>query len=168
MSGFDPEAPGEYRALYEKIYPALFRYIDRLVGDPDVAEDVVQEALVRLLGRPELDGEDARLWTFTVAMNLVRDRGRAVTRRRRLLESVPVDGPRRPLPDEELERSERIQAVRDALAMLPERDRRMLLMREEGFRYTEIATAVDVAPSSVGTLIARALKRFTEVYRPDE
>ena len=39
-------------------------------------------------------------------------------------------------------------------------------MREEGFRYQEIADAVGVAPGSVGTLIARAVKRFTEAYQP--
>jgi DNA-directed RNA polymerase specialized sigma24 family protein len=40
-------------------------------------------------------------------------------------------------------------------------------MREEGFSYAEIARAVEVAPGSVGTLIARALKRFGSVYRVD-
>ena len=39
-------------------------------------------------------------------------------------------------------------------------------MREEGFTYQEIAETVGVAPGSVGTLIARAVRRFTEVYKP--
>ncbi len=67
-------------------------------------------------------------------------------------------------PDEDLERKERIGSVRAALDVLAERDRQMLLMREEGFRYDEIAEAVGVAPGSVGTLMARALKKFTAVY----
>jgi RNA polymerase sigma-70 factor (ECF subfamily) len=37
-------------------------------------------------------------------------------------------------------------------------------MREEGFRYAEIAEVVGVAPGSVGTLLARALRRFAAVY----
>ena len=40
----------------------------------------------------------------------------------------------------------------------------MLLMREEGFRYSEIAEAVGVRPTSVGALVARALKRFSAAY----
>jgi RNA polymerase sigma-70 factor (ECF subfamily) len=40
----------------------------------------------------------------------------------------------------------------------------ILLMREEGFRYEEIARAVGVAPGSVGTLLARATRRFVQVY----
>jgi RNA polymerase sigma-70 factor (ECF subfamily) len=42
----------------------------------------------------------------------------------------------------------------------------MLLMREEGFRYAEIAEAVGVAPGSVGTLLARALRRFSTALEP--
>jgi DNA-directed RNA polymerase specialized sigma24 family protein len=44
----------------------------------------------------------------------------------------------------------------------------LLLMREEGFRYEEIAAVIGVAPASVGTLIARALKRFADVYQSRE
>lgn len=163
------EAGGaQFEALYDRLHPQLLRYLDRLVGDPDTAEDLAQEAFVRLLRRPDLRGDDARLWIFTVATNLVRDRGRAATRRQRLLAADPPEHTREPLPDEDLERAERIRSVRNALDLLPERDRLMLLMREEGFRYSEIAEALNVSASSVGTLIARALKRFTEVYRPDE
>jgi RNA polymerase sigma-70 factor (ECF subfamily) len=69
------------------------------------------------------------------------------------------------LPDDAVERSERIEAVRLALGQLPDRDRQLLLMREEGFKYEEIAAVIGVAPASVGTLIARALRRFMEVYK---
>lgn len=67
-------------------------------------------------------------------------------------------------PDEATERSLRIAAVRAALAQIGPRDREILLMREEGFRYAEIAEVVGVAPGSVGTLLARALRRFAAAY----
>lgn len=138
------------------------------MGETDAAEDLVQEAFVRLLRRGDLTGEDARLWLFTVATNLVRDRGRSAARRRRLLAEDPIDTPTSSNPVKDLERAEAIRGVRAALERIPERDRAMLLMREEGFRYAEIASALEVAPSSVGTLIARAVKRFVEAYSPDE
>ena len=168
MTGSNTAPTVDFDALYQRVHPSLFRYLDRLTGDADAAEDVAQEAFVRLLNRPDLGEEAARLWLFTVATNLVRDRGRASARRQRLLSAVPVTPSYAPLPDEEMERAERIQAVRAALDQLPERDRQMLLMREEGFKYSEIAQSVDVAPGSVGTLVARALKRFVDVYRPDK
>ncbi|MEX2584382.1 MAG: RNA polymerase sigma factor [Gemmatimonadota bacterium] len=159
---------GEFDALYERLQPSLWRYVHRLVGDADSTDDVVQEAFVRLLKKPELQGDAARLWLFTVATNLVRDRGRTTARRRRLLTAVPLEAPSSTPADRRLERDEQIEAVRQALDQLPDRDRQLLLMREEGFKYHEIADAVGTAPGSVGTLIARAAKRFTEVYRPVE
>jgi RNA polymerase sigma-70 factor (ECF subfamily) len=157
----------DFDAVFAKLYPSLFRYLQRLTGDEDVAEDIAQEAFVRLLRQP-LPEEEVRPWVFTVAMNLVRDRARKSERRQRLLTSAPNLVTRTPLPDEDMERTERIASVREILDRLPERDRQLLLMREEGFKYDEIARVVGVAPASVGTLIARALKKFVAEFEARE
>ena len=157
----------DFDGLFQRLYPSLFRYLHRLTGDADAAEDVAQESFVRLL-RQNLTEDEVRPWLFTVAMNLVRDRARKTDRRQRLLTGAPELVKPGPLPDEDLERSERIAAVRSVLETLPARDRQLLLMREEGFKYEEIAQVVGVAPASVGTLIARALRRFVEAYRARE
>jgi RNA polymerase sigma-70 factor, ECF subfamily len=154
-------------ALFERLYPSLFRYLHRLTGDADVAEDAAQEAFVRFLDRSIPEAE-ARAWLFTVALNLVRDVSRRSTHRRALLSVTPVLPSTPPAPDEVVERSERIERVRRALESVPERDRQLLLMREEGFSYQEISEVVGVAPSSVGTLISRALRRFAQVYGDPE
>lgn len=157
----------DFDAVFEKLYPSLFRYLHRLTGDQDVAEDIAQEAFVRLL-RQRLPEAEVRPWLFTVAVNLVRDGARKSERRQRLLTTAPNLVTRELLPDEQLERGEQIAEVRLALDRLPERDRRLLLMREEGFKYDEIAAVVGVAPASVGTLIARALRKFTAEYEARE
>ncbi|MGD8277203.1 MAG: sigma-70 family RNA polymerase sigma factor [Gemmatimonadota bacterium] len=154
----------EFDELFEGLYPSLYRYLHRLTGDPDVADDIAQEAFVRLL-RQELPEPEIRPWLFTVAMNLVRDRARKMERRQRLLSTAPPLGGPASRPDDDVERAERVAAVRAALDRLSDRDRQLLLMREEGFKYEEIANVIGVAPASVGTLIARALRRFVEVYR---
>lgn len=151
-----------YDRLFEQQYPALFRYLWRLTGDADAAEDAAQEAFVRLTEQ-SIPEEEARPWLFTVGTNLVRDRARKASRHRRLQPHVPHA--QAPIaPDISAARKEQIAEVRSALGKLPERDRTMLLMREEGFKYAEIADAVDVAPGSVGTLLARAARRFAEIY----
>jgi RNA polymerase sigma-70 factor, ECF subfamily len=160
---------GSFSSLYRKLHPPLLRYLERMTGEKDAAEDVAQDAFMRLLQRPELTDEAARLWLFTVATNLVRDRGRASSRHNRLLATAPVPVPTsEPLPDETTERADEVSRVRRALDQLSDRDRQILLMREEGFRYEEIARTIDVAASSVGTLIARALRRFASAYRNGE
>jgi RNA polymerase sigma-70 factor, ECF subfamily len=157
----------EFDGIFERVYPQLFRFVHRLTGDVDAAEDVAQESFVRLLSRP-MPEEDAKRWLFRVATNLVRDGVRAANTRQRLTARVPGVSSLGPPQDERVERDERIAAVRSALDALSERDKRLLLMREEGFRYDEIAEAIGVAPTSVGTLLARATKRFTAVYRGEE
>ncbi|MFW6206289.1 MAG: sigma-70 family RNA polymerase sigma factor [Gemmatimonadota bacterium] len=152
----------DHERVFHTLYPVLFRYLVRVTGDPDVAEDVAQEAFVRLTEQ-SMSEDEARPWLFTVAKNLVRDRARKVSRQRRLEPYVPRS--KSPVaPDVSAERQDRIERVRRALDELPERDRTMLLMREEGFKYAEIARAVDVAPGSVGTLLARAARRFEKTY----
>lgn len=157
----------DYDALFQRLYPSLFRYLHRLTGDADIAEDVAQEAFVRLL-RQSLTEPEVRPWLFTVAMNLVRDSARKVERRHRLLTTAPALVTPTRMPDENVERSERIESVRLVLDRLPDRDRQLLLMREEGFKYEEIAAVVGVAPASVGTLIARAVRRFVDLYQTRE
>lgn len=157
----------DFDSVFADLYPSLFRYLHRLTADADVAEDIAQEAFVRLL-KQSLPENEVRPWLFTVAMNLVRDRARKTERRKRLLTTAPELVTRRSLPDEDMERTERVAAVRDVLGRLPERDRQLLLMREEGFKYDEIATVIGVAPASVGTLIARALKKFVAEFEARE
>lgn len=152
----------DYDRLFHRFYPQLFRYLHRLTGDADAADDVAQEAFVRLTEQ-EIGEADVRPWLFAVAMNLVRDRARKAGRHRRL--EVHVPKPSTPdLPDVAAERAEAVTRVRRVLDSIPERDRMILLMREEGFHYDEIARAIDVAPSSVGTLLARAGRRFAEAF----
>lgn len=152
-----------FDALFERLYPQLFRYLHRLTADPDVAADAAQESFVRLLDHP-LPEHEAKRWLFTVGTNLVRDGSRARTRRDRLSPAVRHEAAEVEAPDREVERGEEVAAVRAALEEIPERDRTILLMREEGFRYREIADAIGVQESSVGTLLARATQRFVEAY----
>ncbi len=154
---------GVFEAAFARLQPSLRRYLVRLTGDPDLAEDLTQEAFVRLLDQ-DLPETEIRPWIFAVATNLVRDTARTRERRRRLLREQNVGGGHAPPPDLWVERAEAIAAVREALAKLSERDRQILLLREEGFKYAEIADVIGVVPGSVGTLVARALRRFVVAY----
>lgn len=153
----------DFEAAFAEHHAPLFRYLHRLLGDVEAAADLTQETFVRLLEHP-LPDDEIRPWLFTVGTNLARDLARSRSRRRRLreergeIDALRPNGP--PAPDEALERRRRVQAVRLALDRISERDREILLMREEGFRYAEIAEVIGVSPTSIGTLLARALRRF--------
>lgn len=150
-------------ALFRLHYEVLYRYLVRLTGDSDAAADAAQETFVRLVER-QPDQRQVRGWLFRVATNLVRDSARVRRRRAELLETFPDRTPvgDAPLdPDVALETAEKKALVREALNALSERDRTLLLMREEGFSHQEMAVAVGTTTKSVGSMIARALRKLS-------
>ncbi|MFL5519132.1 MAG: RNA polymerase sigma factor [Gemmatimonadales bacterium] len=161
-----PPFPEHFVALFEAEFPRLFRYLNRLSGEPELAADLTQEAFVRLHRRGAMpDRPD--LWLITVALNLFRNVRSTAARRRRLLttaraESVLADPS--PSPAEAADAGESCERVRMAIDHLPERERRMLLLHAEGYSYRDIATAMELHESSIGTLLARAKRAFREAY----
>jgi RNA polymerase sigma factor (sigma-70 family) len=148
--------------LFAEHYEGLFRYLIRLTGDPDLAADVTQETFVRLIEKKP-DNTGIRAWLYRVATNVVRDDARIRRRRIELLQRSPDRTPHgdAPLePDRELELNEKKVVVRQALSALSQRDQTVLLMREEGFSHQEIALAVGTTTKSVGSMIARALRKL--------
>ena len=156
----------DFDATFDEHYPGLVRYCHRLTGDWDLSEDLAQESLVRLFSH-EVSGtvEGMRAWLCKTATHLVRDRYRVTKNRQRLLEAHPVLPSEPEGPDEGLERSEARDRARAALDTLPPRDREILVMRYSGFSYKEIAEMVGVATTSIGTLLARAERRFADAVQ---
>jgi RNA polymerase sigma factor (sigma-70 family) len=148
-------------ALYERHHVQLRRYLARFTGDPDLAADIAQDAFMRLLEQPP-DHAMAGPWLFRVATNLALDAARTRSRRRALvLEGRALrahSDPPAP-PDRRAERAHARRVVSEALAALSEKERMALLLREEGFAHREIAEALGTTTGSVGTLLARALRK---------
>src|SRR5688500_19568019 len=108
--------------LFEEHHAALFRYLVRLTGDPDLAHDAAQEAFARMVARPPRD-EQPRAWLFTVATNLVRTWAKRRKRRIELLHRAGARAPAadpQPDPEQLAQAHERHHAVRRALESLNE------------------------------------------------
>ena len=144
--------------LFREHGAALHRFALVLVRHPQDAEDVVQEAFLKLLRHLRDGGDESNLrgWLFTVAAHAGRDRLRS---RRRWIAWGPAHEERvvpEPLADED----GRLAAARRAMSGLRERDRLLLGLRGQGLSYREIAAAAGLKPASVGRLLARALQRW--------
>ena len=162
--------PDQFTAVFDANFARLFRALDRLSGDPELAADLAQEAFVRLYQRGALPDVPSA-WLISVAMNLLRNEGGTRSRRRRLLteaRSRHALGDPVPSPDEAMIARETRQRVRAAIDRMPERERRLLLLQAEGFSYREIAAGLGLQEASVGTLLARARRAFRAVYADDE
>lgn len=152
------------RQLFERHYPSLVWYLHGRLGDRDLAEDLAQEAFVRLIDKPPR-APDA--WLYVVAGNLARDAQRGELRRSRHLaivdshdEGSGETADPAPSADASMCSAEESALVHETLALLPERDAALLVMRADDVSYREIAAAIGVSPTSVGPLLARAQQRF--------
>ena len=158
-------------ALFNQHHGALVRYLDRLTGDRELANDAAQEAFMRIQQRPPRRSHELRAWLFRVATNVARDAQRQGSRRRRLLfgrsaQSLTSDPPMDPAAATHA--AEVRAVVRTALQRLNPRERRALMMREEGFSHREIAEAVETTTGSVGTILVRALEKLARELPLDE
>ena len=134
-----------------------------MTHDPDLAADAVQEAFARMLER-NVRGSRGRLrgWLFQTAANALRDSLRRERTRQRLRFWRPEWVREVPRPDEEVEQSERVRAVRAALEALADRERRLLEMSVAGFSLREMAQDLGVSPNSVSTLLFRARRALAD------
>jgi RNA polymerase sigma factor (sigma-70 family) len=137
---------------------ALYRFARVMVREPGDAEDVVQEAFVRLLHHLRGGGDRSNLksWLFAVTANLSRDHLR---RRKRWLAWLP-EHERGLRADPELETRDPQALFLAALRVLPRRDRVLLMLKVQGLSYRDIAVAAGIREVSVGRLLARALARW--------
>jgi RNA polymerase sigma factor (sigma-70 family) len=157
----------DFDGLFRAEFPRLFRYLDRLSGDAEVARDLAQDTFVRLLRRGRRP-DRPEAWLITVATNLWRNTRTTRSRRARLL--GPVRGPElvadpSAAPCLEVETEEDRARVRAALGVLPARDQELLLLMAEGYSYRDIADVTGIHQASVGTLLARAKRAFREAYQ---
>lgn len=143
--------------LFSTWYPKLVTALSRRLGSRDEAEDVAQDAFIRLLDH---EPENPSAWLFTVAGRLATDAQRATDRRQRLA----IEPAAHLLADDALLHTEHVASVRRVLDTLSDRDRQLLLMHHDGMRYREIASRLGIAESSVGSLLTRAHRRFLGNY----
>lgn len=166
-------------SAFESIYRLHHRYVEmlarRIIVDPHRAEDIAQEAFLRL-ARQLLshDGElRVRAWLHRTTTNLAIDEHRRLRTMQHYQEQAsPAEELQRALegyheghPERAAERREiRLLIVR-VIEHLPPRYRRILALRElEGMDYPHIAERMGLSVSAVESLLFRARRRFTEVY----
>ncbi len=154
----------EFAQLFEQRFAGLFRYLLHLTGERELAADFAQDAFVRLYRRGELPVTPAA-WLVTVASNLLRDHRRSTRRQLALLSARHDPGNERvPGAEGHVLAEERRTQVRAALARLGTRDRQALLLRHSGHSYREIAVALQVAETGVGTMLVRASLAFRRAF----
>lgn len=154
-----------FRQNVQAAIPALRRYARALTRNADVADDLVQDTLVRALRSEHLfQGEEVRSWLYTILTNLNRNRLRSLARRPVHTaigddDAIDLAGPEAGMRD-----------IERALATLVEDQRvALLLIVLEGLTYREVAEIQGVPIGTVMSRLARAraqIKAYLDGERP--
>lgn len=153
------------RELTDRMLPRALSVATRVLGDRAEAEDVAQEAMLRLWRiAPDWQTGQAKVstWLYRVTMNLCID----LQRKRRggtvALDDAPDPADNAPSAAEQLVAKARSDALQDALAQLPDRQRQAVVLRHlEELANPEIAEILGVSVEAVESLVARGKRGLT-------
>ena len=159
LESFANGDPVAARDLARRLLPRVMGQAMRMLQDRAEAEDVAQEAMLRLWRiAPDWRQGDAQVstWLYRVTANLCTDRLRL--RRRGGIALDQIAEPPDPAPGvaAALQEDQRLRALSDALATLPDRQAQAVALRHlEGLSNPEIAAMMDITPRAVESLTAR-------------
>lgn len=145
--------------LYERYSSRIFGYCLSLLGSREDAEDAVQTTFMNAQRglRRGVVPEFELAWLFKIAQNVCKNRRVAAWRRGHLESARDLDTLQDALAGPERGSAVSVGELTHALASIPERQRRALLLREwQGFSYDEIARELGVSVAAVETLLFRA------------
>ncbi len=148
-----------------RLTPMVFRLASRVLNDRTEAEDVVQEAMMRLWKMaPDWRQGEAKLstWLYRVTSNLCTDRLRK--RKSIGLDQIVELRDERPDMDSHLHAKDRAAALRAAMVSLPARQRQAVILRHfEGLANPEIADVLNVSVEAVESLLARGKRNLAHL-----
>ncbi len=151
------------RCLTGRLTPRVMAHAYRLLGNHAEAEDITQEAMLRLwkVAPDWRQGEaKASTWLYRVVANLcidLRRRARGVA-----LESIPEPEDGRASAVEQMQDEARAEALQAALDQLPDRQRQAVVLRHiEGLANPEIAEIMEITTEAVESLTARGKRALT-------
>lgn len=162
----EPERFESIEAVFAALESPLLVYARRLVESETMAEDVVQDAFLRLHAHYR-EVRDPRRWLYRTTHNLALNQLRKEGRLQSLGSFPPGEGSvgtmdpadPQPLPDEQIAREEGIGQVRLGLEVLDQRSRELLRLKfEEDLSYKAISARMGLTVGHVGYLLHHAIK----------
>lgn len=158
--GTDEEGLGSVEQLHARFAGPLFVFAMRLLADPEAAEEVVQDTIVRAwrhADRFDPDRGSLPTWLFTIARNLTIDRNRRTAARPRAVATLDEVDP--PLSDAAVDRALEAWQMASALRGLSEEHRAVIVEAYyRGHTVNEIATRFGIPPGTVKSRLFYGLR----------
>ncbi len=168
--------PEKFKEIYDMHKISIYRFLCSLTKQQHEADDLFQEVWLRAITRLPIQEkpQDAKSWLMKVALNLHRD----MLRRKRTVRSFLMSRSKRGTPEgsrlesktsgscrpDQVHNVERLRLqtkIRNAIDRLPEKQRRIFLLKEtQQLRLIEIADILGIPLGTVKSLLHRAIKRL--------
>jgi RNA polymerase sigma-70 factor, ECF subfamily len=153
----------DIETIFQAEYERVARVIARVLRDPARAEELAVEVFLKWSRNPKAQGENSSAWLYRVAVRSGLDELRRETRRTRRQSLLRFVG-YVPTPEDLRASREDQERVRVVLAAIQPRQAELLVLRNQGFSYDELACALDLKPASIGTFLSRAEQAFRKEY----
>ena len=158
-----PAEPFDFEGIFHTHYRRVARVIFRVVQDPSRAEELAVEVFWKLWRHPSAHGPHCAGWLHRSAVRIGLDELRKRSRREKYERwfgmGAPADNPERAH-----EAAEERTRIRRVLATLRAHEAHLIALRAEGLSYEELAQALNLKPTSVGTMLRRAQDAFRKEY----
>jgi RNA polymerase sigma-70 factor (ECF subfamily) len=162
----------DFRALFLQHYARIVGVLVRVLGDRTQAEEVANSAFWKMYRQPALQADgNIGGWLYRTATNLGIDALRASGRRRQYEDAAARDMNEGAAevtvahgPLDHVLREEQAERVREVLALIKPTQAQLLVLRASGLSYKELAEALEVKMSGIGTMLNRAEEEFRTRY----
>ncbi len=156
------EPPFDIETVFLAEYGRIARVIAKVVQDPARAEELAVDVFFKLWRTPKAQGKNMKGWLYRVAVRQGLEELRRRTRRRRYEKRLEFGEV--PNPEELRAAGEKQERVRFVLATIEPRQAELLVLRSHGLSYEELASALELNATSIGTFISRAECAFRKEY----
>ncbi len=159
--------------LYDRIYPLIFRYCLRRVGDRSLADDITSTVFLSVAAQiAAFEGstfQEFRRWVFTIATNAINADYRKTTRRQVLLSDAAHAGRLLgPTGAEVVDATFEGDLLQEAITRLSERAQAIITMRFfSELPYEDIGHILNLSPGAVRTAASRALEQLRNAIRSE-
>jgi len=170
-------APPEFDELYNQYKTMVFSFAYHLTQNQGEAEDLYQETWLRIANKfpGGIKKQTIRAWIFTIVSNLHKDSLRKKRVRRLFFlqesKSFSQGDSETTGPSDEAERAQIGKDINRAIAVLPERQKRVFILKEmAGLKQAEISETLAIPKGTVKSLMHRAVKclqKELSAYRPE-
>jgi RNA polymerase sigma-70 factor (ECF subfamily) len=155
-----------FEILYTEFYEAIYRFVFRMIGNTESAEDITQETFIKLYKNinPHNTIRNPKAWLYQVAGNLCRDKIKRNNAYRKIIDNIFLKEDTKSNTESNFIESIESDFIRKALKRLSYRDQMLLQLYQDGLSYNDIAEVMDIKRSSVGRMLSRSIEKAEKLF----